>query len=129
MAVLNQEYPRFDVAARILSLADDRRFTLYTSPLAISIGFYFSAKKTNDKIAYNKIKILSDKVLLATNKSSDLQSVFTNKKIHDIEDGLEYFAALGSQSKAIVSYDLEDFYFSEIETLSPKAFLNKHVLS
>ena len=128
VAVLNNEYPRFDFAARILSLADNPRFTLYTSRLAISISFYFCAKKANDKVAYGKIKLLATKVLLSANASSDLKDVFVNKKIHDIEDGLEYFAALGSKSTVIVTYDADDFYFSDIEVLSPKDFLIKYAL-
>ncbi len=128
VAVLNNEYPRFDLAARILTLADQPKFKLYTSPLAISIGFYFCAKKTNDSVAYAKIKLLSEKIILAANQSNDLQDVFANKKIHDLEDGLEYFAAKASKNDVIVTYDLDDFYFSDIEVLSPTDFLKKYAL-
>ena len=47
VTVLNKEFPRFAEAARFLSLANRPDFNLYTSPLAISIAYYFSTKKSN----------------------------------------------------------------------------------
>ena len=35
--VLNREYPAFEFSSRLLSLADDKRFTLYTSTLSLGI--------------------------------------------------------------------------------------------
>jgi len=128
VAVLNQEYPRFDLASRVLSLADSKKFTIFTSSLAISISFYLSSKKSSDTVAYNKIKLLSKRIEIASNKSNDLERIFENKKIHDVEDGLQYFAALNSKNKVIITYDLNDFYFSDIEVLNPKDFLLKYAL-
>ena len=39
VSVLNKEYPLFGFNARILSLADDRRFKLFTSPVCLAIAF------------------------------------------------------------------------------------------
>lgn len=128
VAVLNQEYPRFDLASRVLSLADSKKFTIFTSSLAISISFYLSSKKSSDIVAYNKIKLLSKRIEIASNKSNDLERIFENKKIHDVEDGLQYFAALNSKNKVIITYDLNDFYFSDIEVMNPKDFLLKYAL-
>lgn len=128
IAVLNQEYPRFDLSARVLSLAGNSKFNFYTSTLAISISFYMSSKKSTDTVAYNKIKLLANKIDIATNRSTDLKSVFANKKILDIEDGLQYLAAKGSKNKVIVTYDLGDYHFSDIEVLEPKTFLMKYAL-
>lgn len=36
------------------------------------------------------------------------------KRIHDFEDGLEYYSALQSGCEAIVTEDVDDFYFSDI---------------
>lgn len=45
VAVLNKEYPLFSYAARILSLANNRKFTVYTTPTCLAIAFYFAKKK------------------------------------------------------------------------------------
>ena len=60
------------------------------------------------------ITIVNEKTVRDTN---------LNKKIHDFEDGLQYYSALNSGCKYIVSEDLNDFYFSEIEILTSRRFL------
>jgi predicted nucleic acid-binding protein len=59
ISVLNKEYPVFTSAARILSLADNSRFQLYTSPLCLAIAFYFSGKKSGNDLAKKKIAFWS----------------------------------------------------------------------
>ena len=44
VSVLNKEYPVFINSSRIISLADNARFRLYTSPICLAIAFYFSEK-------------------------------------------------------------------------------------
>jgi len=51
VTVLCNEYPRFSACARVLSLCDDRRFEVYTSPLCLAIGAHFAAKKNGKKLA------------------------------------------------------------------------------
>ena len=55
VTVLCNEYPRFTACARLLSLADDPRFEVYTSPLCLAIGAYFAEKKSGRKMAREKI--------------------------------------------------------------------------
>jgi len=55
VAVLNKEYPLFSLAARILSMVDDKRFSVYTSPLCLAIAFYFAEKKSGTAAAMKKI--------------------------------------------------------------------------
>ena len=44
VSVLNKEYPLFSYSARIISLADNKKFTVYTSPICLAIAFYFAEK-------------------------------------------------------------------------------------
>lgn len=52
-----------------------------------------------------------------------------NNKIHNFEDGLEYYAAQEKDCTCIITEDIGDFYFSEIEVLNCKAFFEKHLMS
>ncbi|MEI9958643.1 MAG: PIN domain-containing protein [Ferruginibacter sp.] len=61
VSVLNKEYPLFTYAARIVSLADNKKFTVYTSPVCLAIAFYFAEKKCGTQLAKQKIKLLSEK--------------------------------------------------------------------
>lgn len=123
VAVLNKEYPVFSFAARVLSLADDPSFNLYTTSLSLAIGFYFSSKKSGEKLAKQKIGLIAQKIHLATVSQKAVNSAITNKKIHDLEDGFQYYAAHESGCQVIITEDQNDFYFSEIKVSTCEAFL------
>jgi predicted nucleic acid-binding protein len=126
VAVLNKEYPVFSYAARILSLADHPKFTLYTSPVCLAIAYYFAEKKTSAKVAKSKISLLLEHIQVADNKRLGVINTLENKKILDFEDGLEYYAAKESNCECIVTENLKDFHFSEIEVLNCENFAVKY---
>lgn len=128
VSVLNKEYPLFTYSSRILSLASHPKFEIYTSPMCLAIAFYFAEKK-NKATAKQKISILCQHIKIAENLSNGVSSTLSNKKINDFEDGLEYYAAANVKCHCIVTEDIEDFYFSEIEVLSCKSFFDKHLLN
>lgn len=61
-----------------------------------------------------------------TNKATVLKAL-ENKKVLDLEDGLEYYSALGGDCKFIITEDLKDFYFSDIEVLDSRSFFERHI--
>ncbi|WP_442794741.1 type II toxin-antitoxin system VapC family toxin [Pelobium manganitolerans] len=126
VAVLNKEYPVFSYAARILSLADEPAFTIYTSPVCLAIAYYFAEKKTSAKIAKAKISLLLEHIKVAGNDELGVQQTLINKKVLDFEDGLEYYAAIQNECKCIVTENLKDFHFSEIEVLNCESFALKY---
>lgn len=128
VSVLNKEYPLFTLSARIVSLAGNKRFTVYTSPLCLAIAFYFAEKKSGSQVAKNKISILSQQLSITDINKQMVQDALNNKKINDFEDGLEYYAARAAGCECIVTEDKNDFYFSEIETLNATRFFEKYML-
>ncbi|TKC10915.1 PIN domain-containing protein [Pedobacter polaris] len=129
VSVLNKEYPLFTYSSRILSLASHPKFEVYTSPLCLAIAFYFAEKKHKSKLAKQKIDILCEHIIIAENLTDGVLKTLSNKKIHDFEDGLEYYAAKENKCTCIVTEDIEDFYFSEIEVLDCVAFFNRYLLN
>ena len=128
VSVLNKEYPIFTYSSRILSLASHPKFEVYTSPICLAIAFYFAEKKHKSALAKQKINLLCEHILIAENFEAGVLSTLSNKKIHDFEDGLEYYAAKQVRCNCIVTEDTEDFYFSEIEVLDCKGFFDKYLL-
>ena len=124
IAVLNRQYPLFPYAARILSLADNPKFKVYTSPICLAIAFYFAEKKSGTLSAREKIAILAEKLKITETNTETVQSTIKNKAIHDFEDGLEYYSAVQSSCRMIVSEDISDFYFSEMPVQDCETFLN-----
>ncbi len=127
VSVLNKEYPLFPHSARILSLADQLRFQLYTTPICLAIAFYFAEKKCGTAQAKQKMQVLSSKLHIAAVDSQTVTSAVANPSVMDFEDGLEYYSALQHDCKAIITEDSEGFYFSEIPVFDCRKFLEEVV--
>jgi len=128
VTVLCNEYPRFGACARVLSLADDRRFEVYTSPLCLAIGAYFAEKKNGKKLARKKMSLLTERLRITTVDEAVTKRTMANVKITDIEDGFEYYSAMDAKCTCIVTYDKRDFHFSAVEVLDAEEFLLHHVV-
>ncbi len=127
VTVLNKEYPLFPYAAKLLSLADKSGFEIYTSPICLAIAFYFAEKKSGGAMARKKIALLAEHMKVTTTDEDVVFKTIANKAIKDFEDGLEYYSAKGAMCKCIITQDGDDFFFSELEVLDAKTFLNKYV--
>jgi predicted nucleic acid-binding protein len=127
VSVLNKEYPLFSYSSRILSLAGNKKFKLYTSPICLAIAFYFAEKKSGAEKAKSKIQLLITRINIAESNKQTVLMAAEHKAINDFEDGLEYFAALNAGCECIITEDIDDFYFSEIEVLRSNEFLDWYV--
>lgn len=128
VTVLCNEYPRFGACARVLSLADDKRFEVFTSPLCLAIGAYFAEKKSGKKLARKKISLLAEKLEITTMGSKAVERTMADARITDIEDGFQYFSAVDAGCTCIVTYDKRDWKFAAMEVLAPEDFLLKHAV-
>lgn len=128
VTVLCNEYPRFTACARVLSLADDRRFQVFTSPLCLAIGAYFAEKKSGKKLARKKIELLASKLRITTLGQGALERTMANPRISDVEDGFQYHSAVDAGCTSIVTYDKRDFHFAEVDVLDAEAFLLRFVV-
>lgn len=128
VSVLNKEYPLFSYSSRLLSLADNKRFKLFTSPVCLAIAFYFAEKKSGTKMAKQKICTLISNIYIAETDQKAVMLAAENKAVEDFEDGLEYYAAVNAGCQCIVTENTSDFYFSELEVLQTCPFLEQHVI-
>ena len=128
VSVVNKEYPLFPFSSRILSLNQNSQFKLYTSPLCLTIAFYFAEKKSKSSIAKQKISLIAQQLGVVANCAESVNKTLQNSSIHDFEDGLEYYAAIENGCNCIITEDVSDFYFSETEVLTSKDFFNKYLV-
>lgn len=126
ITVLNKEYPDFSNCARVLSLTENTKFKLFTSPLCLGIAWYFSSKKSGETLAKKKINQLVNHLSITVDDETTVKKSLSNPKIKDIEDGFGYYSAIQSKCKCIVTANKKDFYFSEIEVLNAEEFLEKY---
>lgn len=127
VSVLNKEYPVFSYSSRVLSLADSSKYKLYTSPICLAIAFYFAEKKSGNALARQKIGMLANKLNFTGVNQKTVLETDKNKQIHDFEDGLQYYSAVDSGCKCIITEDTGDFYFSKIEVLTSREFMENYV--
>ena len=128
VSVLNKEFPLYNFSARVLSLASNDRYELYTTPLCLAIGFYFSAKKSGDQLAKKKIGLLSQHLSMASVNQRAVQQALSDPRVEDLEDGFQYYAALEAGCDYLITENGSDYYFSKIEVLSAEDFLTQKVL-
>jgi predicted nucleic acid-binding protein len=128
ISVLNKEYPSFTYTSRILSLGSFKNFALYTSPICLAIAFYFAEKKHKAARAKEKIRLLCDHINIAEAGNAAVQNALKNNKVLDFEDGLEYYSAIESKCDCIVTEDVDDFYFAEIEIIKSENFFEKYMM-
>ncbi|MGW8122867.1 type II toxin-antitoxin system VapC family toxin [Roseivirga echinicomitans] len=127
VSVLNKEYPLFTYSSRVLSMANQNGFKLYTSSLCLAIGFYFASKKCGEAEAKRKIQLLCNYLSIAQIDEHAVKSALNNAKVNDLEDGFQYYAAVEVNCNCIITENLSDYYFSKIPILSSEQFLKTHV--
>ncbi len=91
VSVLNKEYPYYGDAARILTLPLHSSYKVFTSPVCLAIAFYYSEKKNGTQASRQKINSLCRNIGITDVGKEEIMQTISNKKIHDFEDGLEYY--------------------------------------
>ncbi len=125
VATLNKEYPLFSWSSRLLSLHGKENMQIFTSPLCLAIAFYFSSKKSGEKMAREKIGMLLEHIGITSIDEKTTDQAIKNRRIHDFEDGMEYYSAIQHKCDCIVTENQKDFYFSDIEVIGCEEFLLK----
>ncbi len=118
----------FTYSSRIVSLADNKKYSVYTSPICLAIAFYFAEKKSGTALAKKKIAVLATKLLIVSIGENEVLQSLQNKKVNDFEDGMEYYAAVNNKCDAIITEDVNDFYFSTTAVHKSKDFLEKYLM-
>ncbi|MEI7829127.1 MAG: PIN domain-containing protein [Prolixibacteraceae bacterium] len=123
VATLNKEYPLFTWASRLLSLQGKQNIELFTSPLCLAIAFYFSSKKSGEKMAKEKIGLLLQHIGVTSMDENTTAQAIKNRLAHDFEDGMEYYSAIQHNCTFIITENQKDFFFSDIEVIGCEEFL------
>lgn len=126
VAVINKEYPLFTYASRVLSWVTAGGHQLVTTSVCLAITFYFAEKKHGTRSAKDRMALLAGHFLIADCGNNEVMKAATDKRIKDFEDGLQYYAAQHAGCSCIVTENVQDFYFAEMDILNAKDFLLRH---
>ena len=127
ISVVNKEFPLYNFSSRILSLAGKSGFNLNTSVLCLAITFYFAEKKHGQKIAKQKLQLLNEHIGICVNSEASVIKALADPKVVDFEDGLQYYAALESGCNCIITENIADFHFSDMEVIDSKNFCKTYL--
>jgi predicted nucleic acid-binding protein len=110
-------------AAKIATLADQKKITLVVSALSYATVSYFITKyegieKTKNKL--RKFKVLSS--ICELDEKIIEQSLGSEFK--DFEDALQYFSALRTECNVLITRNEKDFKLARLPIMNPKEFLN-----
>ena len=112
----------YQPSAKILTLADQKKIEIYTSPTSISNTYYLLSRFENTKIALEKIRKF--KVLCSISIMDDeVIEKAINSNFKDFEDAMQYFSALASNCDLIVTRNEKDFKNALIPVLNGESYL------
>ena len=114
--------PFFDYIAEIVTIAENKKFTLCLSSVSFVNVNYIACKFTDKKNvleSLKKLRILFD-VLPVSEVEID-KALFSN--FNDFEDAVQHYCALKYNCDYIIRRESKDFKNSEIPTLTPTEFL------
>lgn len=108
--------------AQILTLADQKKIRIYTSPSSVSNIYYLLSKYENAKIALEKIRKFK---LICSMSIMDDEVI--DKAIHadfkDFEDAMQYFSAVATCCDLIITRNEKDFKNALIPVMSAESYL------
>lgn len=119
---LGERAPFYDSAAKILTLADNKKIRLFTSAITISTAYYVLAKYEGGKTTLDKIRKF--KLLCSISVMDDeVVEKATNSDFKDFEDAMQYFSALATDCELIITRNEKDFKHALIPILNAESYL------
>jgi Predicted nucleic acid-binding protein, contains PIN domain len=110
-------------AAKIMTLADNKKIRAYTSPSTISTTYYILAKFEGNNAALEKIRkfrLLCDISVM----DSKVIDKATSSDFRDFEDAMQYFSALATGCDLIITRNEKDFKRALIPVFNCESYLH-----
>ena len=107
---------------KIISIAENRAWTIYISPVSIATTFYLLTKTLGKETALQKIKLFKQ-ISCVSEINDEVVNKAINSDFSDFEDALQYFSALASGCDVIITKNEKDFRKAEIPVLNATDFL------
>lgn len=112
----------YEPIARLVTLADQQKLKLFTSPISFTTVEYVLAKSESRKSAIAKLRRFSIICKVGdTNQETVDKSL--NSDFSDFEDAMQYFCALQAECDVIISRNASDFKKSSIPVMTADEFL------
>lgn len=109
-------------AAKILTLADQKKVKIFISPIAIATAFYLLCKNEERNSVLEKIRKFKMLCTISVMNDEVVEKALTSG-FKDFEDGLQYYSALASNCSLILTRNEKDFKNAKIPVMNAESFL------
>ncbi|MGP1455366.1 MAG: type II toxin-antitoxin system VapC family toxin, partial [Treponema sp.] len=120
--VLEKREPFYAYSAQILTLGDEKKVKLVTTPLVFANIYYLLRKHLGidkAKESVRRLRIIVD-VIAINVQEVDLA---LNSEISDLEDALQYFAVVDSKIDCIITRNVRDYKNPTLIVQTPQQYL------
>lgn len=121
--LLAERFPFYDAIAKLATLADEKKITLVVSPLSFTTVDYVLRKFEASSTVLNKLRKFK---IICKVCEVDEQAIEKglNSNFKDFEDAVQYFTALQSNCKVIITRNGKDFKNATIPIMTAEEYLS-----
>lgn len=120
--VLCKRDPYYEYAAKVFSLADMKKLTVYTTSLVVANVYYILRKAIGiekSKEALRKLRLLV-KIISVEEREVDLA---LNSSFSDFEDALHYYTAVKHGMETLLTRNIKDYKEKDLIIQTPEQFI------
>ena len=110
-------------AAKLATLADQKKISIVSSPISYATVNYFLSKFENSNVAREKLRKFKLFSQVCTIDQNTVEKGL-NSNFSDFEDALHYYNAIESECEVIITRNPKDFKNSTLPIMSPKEFIS-----
>jgi predicted nucleic acid-binding protein len=116
--------PYFKNSLDVILLADNERFTCFTSVHCIVNIHYLIKKRLGEQPARQTLRRLTAKLKIVKEDSDTIQQAL-NSSFADFEDAVQFYAAESANADVIITRNTKDYKNSTIPVLTAEQFLRE----
>ena len=120
--VLCKRDPYYEYAAKVFSLADMKKLTVYTSSLVVANVYYILRKAIGiekSKEALRKLRLLVH-IISIQEREVDIA---LNSSFADFEDALQYYTAIKHGMETLLTRNIKDYKEKDLIIQTPEQFI------
>lgn len=114
-----------DDALSIFDMAVDGQIVLLISDLSIANIKYITRKEISTEEFYNLIQIFRP-IFTIVPLGAEVIDKAISLQASDFEDALQYFSAVQAEADCLVTRNIKDFAFANMEVFDSKTFVDKY---
>lgn len=120
--LLAHRRPFYDNAAKMFTLAYNKKIEIYTTAVVLANVFYILRKIKGSEESKHQLKNLRLLVhVLPVNE--DIVDMTLNSKFNDFEDGLQYFTAKDGNILTIITRNVKDYKVKDAVIQTPEEYI------